>query len=125
MILAFSSTTEGLVSFFRSSQASQKSRLSSLYSERRNSRKISRPSKERSIISKLRAHDNTSSRLGCLQGRNKLGRHATCVRLAEVHKHPTIVTADLWPHCSSAASILSILVHVCRSLLSILSSFLD
>lgn len=67
MIRAFSSTTEGLVSFFRSSQANQKSRLSSLYSERRNSRKVSRPSKERSIISKLRAHDRTSSRLGCLR----------------------------------------------------------
>lgn len=67
MILAFSSTTVEFVSFFRSSQANQKSRLSSLYSERRNSRNTSRPSNERSIISKLRDHDSTSSRLGCLK----------------------------------------------------------
>lgn len=43
MTRAFSSTTSGLLSFLRSSQASQKRMFSSLYSHLRNSRKTARP----------------------------------------------------------------------------------
>jgi len=119
MILVFSSTTEGFVSFFNSSHANQKSRLSSLYSDRRNSRKTSRPSSERSIISKLRDHDSTSSRLGCLRFEH-IDRHKINTETRSDTGGRTGCT-----YCSSAASILSILVQVCRSLLSILSSFLN
>lgn len=44
MILAFSSMSSGLRSFFKSSQANQKRMFSSLYSHRRNERKTFLPS---------------------------------------------------------------------------------
>lgn len=70
MILAFSSIADGLVSFFSSSQVIQNIRFSSLYSDRKNSRKTPLPSGEHIIISKLRDQAITSSSVGCLQMRD-------------------------------------------------------
>ncbi len=65
MMQAFSAIVDGLVSFFISSQAIQNIRFSSLYSDRKNSRKTSLPFEERNIISKLRDQEITSSGVRC------------------------------------------------------------
>lgn len=68
MSRAFSSTACWLASALSSSQASQKSMFSSLYSVRRNSRKAPRPAGLRISLSKDCAQLCTSSGLGVLLG---------------------------------------------------------
>ena len=84
MSRAFSSTTCWLASALSSSQASQKSMFSSLYSVRRNSRNTLRPAGLCISLSKDCAQLRTSSGVGVGVGvalRGASGHHSGCVRL--------------------------------------------